>query len=86
MKILLALAPEELASTILFLVRFSLFLDELRSTKGCSMAGYFLAGTSGFGLKIEHYPCWRVVAGVYLPTHPSVYPTVHEPVPHLRRE
>src|SRR5947207_3012951 len=38
------------------------------------------------GLKIEHYPCWRVVAGVYLATRPSVYTTVHEPVRHLRRE
>src|SRR5260370_27776572 len=37
-------------------------------------------------LKIEHYPCWRMVARVYLTTHPSVYTTVHEPVRHLRRE
>src|SRR5260370_29620529 len=38
------------------------------------------------GLKIEHYPWWRMVAGVHLPTRPSVYTTVHEPVRHLRRE
>src|SRR4029077_11542634 len=38
------------------------------------------------GLKIEHYPCWRMVAGVYLPTRPSVYTSVHESVRHVRRE
>ena len=37
-------------------------------------------------LKIETYPCWRMVAGVYLSTRPSVYTAVHEPVRHLRRE
>src|SRR5580765_4230634 len=39
-----------------------------------------------FGLKIERYPCRSMVAGVQLPTRPSVYTTVHEPVRHLRRE
>jgi hypothetical protein len=37
-------------------------------------------------LKIEHDPCWRMVAGVRLSPRPSVYATVHEPVRHLRRE
>ena len=37
-------------------------------------------------LKIEHYPCWRMVASAYLRTCASVYTTVHEPVRHLRRE
>jgi hypothetical protein len=31
-------------------------------------------------LKIEQYPRWRMVAGVYLPTRPSVYTTVRETV------
>ena len=38
------------------------------------------------GLKIKHYPGWRMVARVYLPTRPSVYATVHEPARHFRRE
>jgi len=32
------------------------------------------------GLEIEHYPCRRMVAGVHLPTRPSVYTTIHEPI------
>jgi hypothetical protein len=38
------------------------------------------------GLRIERYPCRRMVAGVCLPARPSVYTTVHEPFRHLRRE
>ena len=32
------------------------------------------------GLEIEHDPCWRMVARVFLPTRPSVNTAVHEPV------
>jgi hypothetical protein len=35
-------------------------------------------------LKIEHYPRWRMVAGVYLATRPSVYTTVREPDRQIR--
>jgi hypothetical protein len=36
--------------------------------------------------KIKHHPRWCVIAGVFLPTHPSVHTSVHEPFGHLRRE
>ena len=32
------------------------------------------------GLKIQHYPCWRVIARVFLSARPSVNAAVHEPV------
>ena len=37
-------------------------------------------------LKIEPYPCRRVVASVYLSTRPSVYIAVHKTVRDFRRE
>jgi len=43
-------------------------------------------GISQLSLKIEHDPCWCMVAGVCLSTRPSVYATVHQPARHLRRE
>jgi hypothetical protein len=36
------------------------------------------------GLEIECYPCGRMVAGVFLPTRPSVNTAVHEPVRQIR--
>jgi hypothetical protein len=36
------------------------------------------------GLEIEHDPCWRVVARVFLPTRPSVNTAVHEPDRQIR--
>src|SRR6266446_4306104 len=33
-----------------------------------------------FYSEIEHDPCWRMVARVFLPTRPSVNTAVHEPV------
>jgi|SRR5579859_2718973 len=38
------------------------------------------------GLKIEHDPCWRMVARVFLPTRPPVNTAVHQPVRQIRRE
>jgi len=40
----------------------------------------------GSGLEIEHDPCWRVVARVFLPTRPSVNTAIHEPDRQIRRE
>ena len=36
--------------------------------------------------KIQHDPCWRVVAGVYLAADPSVYTARHQSLRNLRRE
>jgi hypothetical protein len=36
------------------------------------------------GLEIEHDPCWRMIARVFLPTRPSVNTAVHEPVRQIR--
>src|SRR5579859_1127619 len=58
-----------------------------RRVTGLSSVGKGLfSDLRSFGLKIEQYPCWRMVAGVYLPTRPSVYTTVREAVRQLRRE
>jgi hypothetical protein len=35
-------------------------------------------------LKIEHDPCWGMVARVFLPTRPSVNTDVHEPDRQIR--
>ena len=37
-------------------------------------------------LEIEHDPCWRVVARVFLPTCPSINTAVHEPDRQIRRK
>jgi hypothetical protein len=37
-------------------------------------------------LEIEHDPCWRVVARVFLPTGPSVNTAVHESDRQIGRE
>jgi hypothetical protein len=56
---------------------------------GQGKAALYVAGTDGpknagwnldSGLEIKQDPCWRVVARVFLPTRPSVYTAVHQPV------